>query len=214
MGAELASYDLDARFGVVSGDWTLAGGLILGSALAVLLQGLVLHRHALWAVRWIAFSSAGLAVGVVLSALTGMLENILEHGGGNLLPLLPHTWATIGPLLGTSLSVAQWLALRGRVPQAWLWALAGGIGWLASVPAAWLGGFIIGMPLGVIVAAVGGNVGATVGGLAVPLVWVLITGMTVGGVTGLVLMELLRRTSEQHPAGAGRKGDRVGAPRE
>lgn len=92
MGVELASYDLDARFGAVYGDWTVAGGLILGSAVAVVLQGLVLHRHALWASRWIAFGSAGLVVGVVLVALTGTLKDILEHEGDNLLPALPRTW--------------------------------------------------------------------------------------------------------------------------
>jgi hypothetical protein len=81
MGAELASYDLDARFGVVYGDWTMAGGLILGSAAAILLQGLVLRRHALWAARWMAFGGVGLAAGVMLVALTGTLKDILEHRG-------------------------------------------------------------------------------------------------------------------------------------
>ncbi len=198
MGVELASYDLNARSGVVYGDWTVAGGLILGSAVAVLLQGLVLRRHALWASRWIAFSSAGLVLGMLLSALTGVLKNVLEHEGGNLLPLLPHAWATIGPLLGMSLSIAQWLALRGRVQQAWLWVLVSGIAWLASVPVGWFGSFIIGFPLGMVFAAVGGNVGGTVGGLVMPLVWVLITGGVVGSATGMLLMELLRRQSEQH----------------
>jgi hypothetical protein len=197
MSVELASYDLDTRFGVVYGDWTVAGGLILGSAVAVLLQGLVLRRYALWASRWIVFGGAGLAVGVLLGALTGTLGTMLEHGGGNLLPLLPRTWATVVLLLGMSSSVAGWLALRGRVRRAWLWLLVGGIAWLASVPVGWLGGVIVGIPIGIIVAAVGGNVGATVGGLAMPLVWVLVTGGIVGSATGLLLMVLLRRLSEQ-----------------
>jgi hypothetical protein len=78
MGVELASYDLDGRFGVtVYGDWTVAGGLVLGSAAAVLLQGLVLRRHAPWASRWITFGGAGLVVGAVLVTLTGTLKDIL-----------------------------------------------------------------------------------------------------------------------------------------
>jgi len=197
MGVELASYDLDVRFGVVYGDWTLAGGLVLGSAVAVILQGVVLRRHALWASRWIVFSGTGLAVGVLLSALTGTLKDILEHEGNLLLPALPGAWATIGLLLGMSLSIAQWLALRGRVSQAWLWVLVSGIAWLVSVPVGWLGGAIIGIPLGMVVAALGGNVGESIGGLVMPLVWVLITGAVVGGATGLLLMERLRRRPER-----------------
>jgi hypothetical protein len=197
MGAELASYDLDARFGVVYGDWTMAGGLILGSAAAMLLQGVVLRRHALWAARWIAFGGAGLAAGVMLVALTGTLKDILEHGGGLLLPALPRAWATVSLLLGVSLSIAQWLALRGRVPRAWLWILVSGIAWLASVPVGWLAEWAIGFPLGMVVAAVGGNVGGAVGGLVGPLVWVLLTGGVVGSLTGLLLMELLRDRPEQ-----------------
>src|SRR3712207_6524006 len=60
MGAELASYDLTDPYGTVYGDWTMAGGLVLGSAAAVLLQGVVLTRHALRAARWMAFGGAGL----------------------------------------------------------------------------------------------------------------------------------------------------------
>jgi hypothetical protein len=199
MSVELASYDLKARFGVVYGDWTLAGGLVLGSTVTVLLQGLVLRRHALWSFRWITFSGAGLAVGVVLSTLTGTLEDILEHGGGRLLllPALPSWWATMSLLLGTSLSVAQWLALRGRVARAWLWALVSGGAWLVSVPVGWLGGVFIGIPLGMLFGAVGGNVGGIVGGLVMPLVWVLITGGLVGSATGLLLMALLRGRPER-----------------
>jgi hypothetical protein len=100
-------------------------------------------------------------------------------------------------LLGVSLSIAQWLALRGRVPRAWLWILVSGIAWLASVPVGWLTEWAIGFPLGMVVAAVGGNVGGAVGGLVEPLVWVLVTGVVVGGATGVLLVELLRRLPEQ-----------------
>jgi hypothetical protein len=151
----------------------------------------------LWSFRWITFSGAGLAVGVVLSALTGTLEDILEHGGGwQLLPALPSWWAAMSLLLGTSLSVAQWLALRGRVARAWLWALVSGVAWLASVPVGWIGSFIA-FPVAMLLGAVIGNAGGIVGGLVMPLVWVLTTGGLVGSATGLLLMALLRGRPER-----------------
>lgn len=200
MSVEFASYDLDAQYSTVHGNWTIVGGLTLGSAVAVLLQGLVLRRHALWAARWVTFRGAGLVLGVVLGvvllALSGELGMIIEQ---EVLPV------NIFLLIGTCLGIAQGLALHGRVPRAWLWVLVSGIAWLASILVGGLGMPIIGFPLGMLVYAVGyivgggvgSNVGAILGGLVGPLVWVVLTGGVVGSATGLLLRQLLRGRPER-----------------
>src|SRR3989304_822184 len=132
-------------------------GLVIGASLGIT-QWVVLRQQVSRAYMWVLASALGGAVLGVLGFATG------GPVGGPL----------GGAVIGASLGIPQWLVLRHRVSQAYVWVLIS------------IAGFAVGLSAGEAVGfAVGGAVGWPVGGT--------IHGIVVGAITGPALGWLLRQ---------------------
>jgi len=132
-------------------------GLVIGASLGIT-QWLVLRRQIPQAYMWLLASAVGGAVAGILGFAMG------GPAGGPL----------GGAVIGASLGIPQWLVLRHRVSQAYVWVLASIVGFALGLSAGEAVGF-----------AVGGTVGWPVGGT--------IHGIVVGAITGAALVWLLRQ---------------------
>ena len=132
-------------------------GLVIGASLGIT-QWLVLRRQIPQAYMWLLASAVGGAVAGILGFAMG------EAVGG------PFG----GSVIGASLGIPQWLVLRHRVSQAYVWVLISIVGFALGLSAGEAVGF-----------AVGGAVGWPVGGT--------IHGIVVGAITGGALVWLLRQ---------------------
>lgn len=132
-------------------------GLVIGASLGIT-QWLVLRRQIPQAYMWLLASAVGGAVAGILGFAMG------GPAGGPL----------GGAVIGASLGIPQWLVLRHRVSQAYVWVLISIVGFALGLSAGEAVGF-----------AVGGAVGWPVGGT--------IHGIVVGAITGGALVWLLRQ---------------------
>ena len=132
-------------------------GLVIGASLGIT-QWLVLRRQIPQAYMWLLASAlGGMAVGAFGFAMGGPVGGPLG-----------------GAVIGASLGIPQWLVLRHRVSQAYVWVLISIVGFALGLSAGEAVGF-----------AVGGAVGWPVGGI--------IHGILVGAITGGALVWLLRQ---------------------
>lgn len=134
-----------------------AFGAVIGASLGIT-QWLVLRRQIPQAYLWVLASGlGGVAVGALGFAMGGAVGGPLG-----------------GAVIGASLGIPQWLVLRHRVSQAYMWVLISIVGFALGLSAGEAVGF-----------AVGGAVGWPIGGT--------IHGIVVGAITGAALVWLLRQ---------------------
>ena len=131
-------------------------GLVIGASLGIT-QWLVLRRQIPQAYRWVLASAVGGAViGILGFAMGGPVGGPLG-----------------GAMIGASLGIPQWLVLRHRVSQAYVWVLISIVGFALGLSAGEAVGF-----------ALSGTVGWPIGGT--------IHGIVVGAITGAALVWLFR----------------------
>ena len=164
---------------------------------------------------------ANAVAGAVTMAVTGVFVRAIS---------LNAAWvvAVFGIMIGSALGGAQWLVLRRRIPQAYLWVAASVVGGsvlavlgfaMGGAVGGPLGGSVVGAALGItqwlvlrrrvsqayiyipasiigyaLAFLLGEMVGFTIGGTAGWLVGGAIVGSIAGIVTGSALVYLLRRT--------------------
>ncbi|MGH2522175.1 MAG: hypothetical protein ACRDH2_06695, partial [Anaerolineales bacterium] len=140
--------------------WAVFGSVI-GASLGIT-QWLVLRHHIPQAYMW-----------VVACAVGGAVISILGFAMGG-----PVGGPLGGAVIGASLGIPQWLVLRHRVSQAYVWVLASIMGFALGLSAGEAVGFATGE-------AVGWPIGGT------------IHGIVVGAITGTALVWLLRQPAPE-----------------
>lgn len=143
----------------------LMGGTILGGAVGVA-QWLVLRRHAEQVGWWIVATIAGFMVGLGIGmplADTGFMPT------GAALRVAYNTGMT-GAIVGVVLGLFQWVVLRRFIPSAALWIVASALGWM------------VGMGLGAAISTWSTTIGS-----------LLVSGLSCGVVTGIVMQYLMRQ---------------------
>jgi hypothetical protein len=122
-------------------------GLLTGLLQYVLLRG-YLPRLGRWT-WWIVVTALGLTLGIVLGFLGSRIWSILSGSSTWGMEIgwmgAAGVWArqldpfrmlssVMGPAVGATIGLAQWLVLRKRVPRAGWWILASVVGWALVQP--------------------------------------------------------------------------------
>jgi hypothetical protein len=160
-------------------------------ALGGMAQYYVLRRWISTAKYWVLATSLGSALGLAVNNFIHELDiaTLPQSDANNFLALFAGSAGRI-PLVifdiisGLILGLAQWLVLRGKVPQAGWWVLASSFGMLFN-----------GVAVNVM-RQIFGRMGLYSGAAYDPLNWVIaiISGAIYGAITGILLVRLLQKT--------------------
>jgi hypothetical protein len=197
----------------IAGDQALPAGLIAGLPLAAIAQGWLLRRLVPgWGRATLLGALVGLALALGVVALAPRPGPVALAMPGTSLAWLPALFAFALPL-----ALAQWLALRWRVTQAYLWVLANLAAPAVALPAGWMLSLFWGMPLAMLTTLLFSMFGASavgnfLGGLVVTGAGVVSCGLVAALVTGLVLRWVFLRPASP-PAASSHVRDDPGPAR-
>ncbi len=167
-------YGVGFPLGFALGGTLLWGGVVAGIGLGVLQWVLLIHL--LPRPGWFALSGgAGLALGVGGGFLAA--SSVFQAWG------LAPAFGAIGALVGLSVGVTQWLALRQQAANSIWWIPANIIGYTAGLLAGWQVPEVLPFARTIIF---GPEFGLTI-------------GFTVGAITGITLLSILPQTGATAP---------------
>lgn len=156
-------------------------GVVEGTVLA-LAQWLVLRRplRALTAREWVLPTALAAGIAYVLGMMPSTLADL-----GSPMPVVMGAGVLLSPLLLVSIGLAQWPALRRRLPRAGWWVAANALAWLAGLVMPFAGMALVPDGSPVIAFIIAGVLSG----------WLM--GAAVGAITGLALVRLLRSPEPQ-----------------
>jgi hypothetical protein len=181
------------------GDQAIIAGLLIGGALAGVVQGLLLRRAI---PNWWRASQLGALAGLAVTALTVWLVPGFNPAADAVALAMP--MGMFGQLtlwlmgLGLVLGLAQWRALRRHYGRAAVWIVANLVATVVAVPGGWLLSLMWGMPLAMMTTLVFSSAGVShigdvLGGVVVAGAGLISYGALVALITGLTLRWVLAR---------------------
>jgi hypothetical protein len=159
---------------------SIAGGIFLGASIG-LAQWLVLRKQISWPGQWIIASTAGGAVGGTVALIAGEITGEVTDAG------FYGALAVGAAVIGISLGIAEWLVLRRYVSQAGWWVLASTVGIVVAIGLS----NVLGQALHSVILSI---VGDDIARFLAMLIFGGLLLMGYGGITGAVLVWLLRQT--------------------
>ncbi|BAZ10019.1 hypothetical protein NIES4071_18330 [Calothrix sp. NIES-4071] len=173
-----------SHFGYIQGAFTLVGtleGSILGFA-----QWLVIRRHIHHSTRWIIAT----VIGGLFAWFTGLtVSNVMAivYAGvsdANKILTFFKGLVLLGAFLGTILGFCQWLVIKNQIRFSMWWIVANAVAWSAGIFIGYLGAGMVEEDFTLRTALVTVATGTTMGAV-------------IGGITGIVLVFLLKSSKKQ-----------------